>query len=148
MNHPAISPSANGSRRSATHRIGSGLKRIRLELARSKAFPTGSSQHGYEFVAPLDGSRHIDVEQWKRRRTECNVLRFWRGEEDQTGLLVHCPGTSEHAFWAFDYNPDDKDDDEPGYRFGAHAFLPGEYVTVVGQDGEQHTFSVVSVTDL
>jgi len=32
------------------------FKRIRLELARSKEFPTGSSQHGYEFVAPLDGS--------------------------------------------------------------------------------------------
>jgi len=30
------------------------LKRIRLNLARSKEFPVGSDQHGYEFVAPLD----------------------------------------------------------------------------------------------
>ncbi len=30
------------------------LKRIRLILARSKAFPEGSARHGYEFVAPLD----------------------------------------------------------------------------------------------
>ena len=28
------------------------LKRIRLELARSKDFPMGSARHGYEFVAP------------------------------------------------------------------------------------------------
>jgi hypothetical protein len=28
------------------------LKRIRLELARSKEFPMGSTRHGYEFVAP------------------------------------------------------------------------------------------------
>jgi hypothetical protein len=29
------------------------LKRIRLHLARSRDFPSGSSRHGYEFVAPL-----------------------------------------------------------------------------------------------
>lgn len=29
------------------------LKRIRLNLARSKEFPSGSTKHGYEFVAPL-----------------------------------------------------------------------------------------------
>jgi hypothetical protein len=28
------------------------LKRIRLELARSKELPEGSATHGYEFVAP------------------------------------------------------------------------------------------------
>ena len=32
------------------------LKRIRLELARSKEFPVGSANHGYEFVAPLDNN--------------------------------------------------------------------------------------------
>ncbi len=30
------------------------LKKIRLELARNEEFPVGSSQHGHEFVAPLD----------------------------------------------------------------------------------------------
>ena len=36
------------------------LKRIRLHLARSKEFPAGSADHGYEFVAPLDSNGHID----------------------------------------------------------------------------------------
>lgn len=36
------------------------LKRIRLNLARSKEFPSGSTKHGYEFVAPLDSKGHID----------------------------------------------------------------------------------------
>src|SRR6478735_6589282 len=36
------------------------FKRIRLDLARSSEFPTGSTRHGYEFVAPLDPSGHID----------------------------------------------------------------------------------------
>jgi hypothetical protein len=34
------------------------LKRIRLHLARSKEFPSGSASHGYEFVAPLDSKGH------------------------------------------------------------------------------------------
>jgi hypothetical protein len=52
---------------------------------------------------------------------------------------------AEHARWVFDYNPDEDDDDEAGYRFGAHAFLPGEYVSIRGQDGKLHTFRVIPV---
>ena len=36
------------------------------------------------------------------------------------------------------------DDDESGYRFGAHAFAPGEYVSITEHDGVQRTFKVVS----
>lgn len=122
-----------------------GLKAVRLELARSDKYPTGSFRHGYEFVAPLDANRHIDLQKWKALRQHCRVRRFWADEEDQIGHLVHKPGGEEHAFWAFDYNPDSTDDDEPGFRFGAHAFVPGEYVTIRGHDGEQHTFRVISV---
>ena len=123
------------------------LKRIRLELARSKEFPAGSAWHGYEFIAPLDGNRYIDLERWKKVKDQCHVRRFWAGEEDQVGRLNYKPGGSEHAFWAFDYDPSTNADDEPGYRFGSHAFLPGEYVTIADHEGEQHTFRVVSVFD-
>jgi hypothetical protein len=34
---------------------------------------------------------------------------------------------------------------ESGHRFGAHAFRPGEYVSIRDEDGEMHTFQVVSV---
>jgi len=122
------------------------LRRIRLELARSPEFPAGSHRHGYEFVAPLDGRRHIDLQQWRDARPFCNVRRFWFGEEDQFGQLVHKPGGDEHAFWAFDYDREATDDDERGYHFGAHAFVPGEYVTIKGQDTKEHTFRVVSVS--
>lgn len=123
------------------------LKRIRLELARSKEFPAGSFRHGYEFIAPLDANRYIDLAQWKALKDFCHVRRFWAGEEDQNGRLVYRPGGSAHAFWAFDYDSSSTDDDEPGYRFGSHAFLPGEYVTIKGHDGEQHTFRVISVIE-
>lgn len=120
------------------------FKRIRLELARSPRFPAGSPLHGYEFVAPLDSSGHIDVEQWRAQRAHCGVRRFWGGE-DEAGKLVHKPGGSEHARWVFDYDDTAEDDDEAGYRFGSHPFRVGEYVSIRDEDGAMHTFQVVSV---
>ena len=121
------------------------FKRIRLNLARSKEFPQGSTRHGYEFVAPLDGRDHIDAALWKVHRDHCRVRRFWAGEDDEVGQLVHKPGGPEHGRWLFDYNPKRADDDESGYRFGAHAFRVGEYVSIRDEDGEMHTFQVASV---
>ena len=121
------------------------LKRVRLELARSKEFPMGSATRGYEFVAPLDGSGHIDPQLWQKYREHCGVRRFWDGDDEQVGRLVHKPGGAEHARWVFDYDTSTTEDDEAGYRFGAHAFSPGEYVSIRGDEGEQHTFRVVTV---
>ena len=42
----------------------------------------------------------------------------------------------------------DDDEDEAGYRFGSHKFLPGEYVSIRGHDGELHTFVVAAVEPL
>jgi hypothetical protein len=121
------------------------FKRIRLNLARSKEFPQGSSRHGYEFVAPLDANNHIDVTLWRGNRDHCRVRRFWEGEDDEVGFLVHKPGGPEHARWVFDYDASAEDDDESGYRFASHPFRPGEYVSIRNEDGETHTYVVVSV---
>jgi hypothetical protein len=44
-----------------------GLNRILMNLARSKAFfPDGSSRHEYDFIAPLDLAGHIDPVLWKK----------------------------------------------------------------------------------
>jgi hypothetical protein len=121
------------------------LKRIRLHLARSKAFPEGSSLHGYEFVAPIDAKGHIDLKLWRQHREHCGVRRFWNGDPEQIGKLLHKPGGAEHARWVFDYDASRADDDEAGYRFGGHAFVPGEYVSITEDDGDVHTFKVMSV---
>jgi len=120
------------------------LKRIRLELARSKDYPSGSATHGYEFVAPLDAAAHIDPTLWQKYREHCGVRRFW-GEEEEFGHLLHRPGGPEHARWVFDYDDEAEYDDEAGYRFGAHAFALGEYVSIRDDEGAMHTFRVVSV---
>lgn len=121
-----------------------GLKKIRLNLARTKDHPNGSARHGYEFTAPLDETGHIDATAWKKARTHCRVRRFWGGEEEEIGHLVHRPGGS----WAFHYDIEGEDDDEAGYRFGTHAFEPGEYVSIRDEDGEMHTFQVVTVVNV
>jgi hypothetical protein len=121
------------------------FKRIRLNLARSKEFPQGSARHGYEFVAPLDANNHIDVVAWRAQREHCRVRRFWEGEDDEVGFLVHKPGGPEHSRWVFDYDQTAEYDDESGYRFAAHAFRPGEYVSIRNEDGDTHTYVVVSV---
>jgi hypothetical protein len=64
------------------------LKRIRLDLARSKEFPRGSANHGYEFVAPLDSKGHIDPHLWHQYRDLCDVRMFWRGEDEEIGRLT------------------------------------------------------------
>lgn len=121
------------------------LKRIRLNLARSKQFPAGSSRHGYEFVAPLDADSRIDPALWRKHREHCRVRRFWEGEPDHVGYLVHRAGGREHSRWVFDYEGTAEEDEEAGHRFGLHRFVPGEYVSIRDEDGEIHTFQVASV---
>ena len=72
------------------------LERIRLELARGPEHPEGSAAHGYEFVAPLTADGHLDPEGWRDERSRCRVRRFWRGQDDEHGRLIHRGGR-----WAF-----------------------------------------------
>ena len=121
------------------------LKKIRLELARDHDFPEGSRHYGYEFAVPLDDKGHIDASAWGKQRENCRVRRFRPGEKDDLGHVVHRPGGS----WAFHYDiaTDDDEDDESGYRFANHAFIPGEYVSVK-EEGQLRTFRVVRVVDV
>ena len=116
------------------------LTRVRLELARERGFPDGSRQHGYEMVAPLDGEGRLDADAWKAVRERCRVRRFWGGEADDIGHLIHRRGGS----WAFRYDIDGDEDDEAGYRLEHHAFNLGDYVSIRDEDGELHTFRVVA----
>ena len=120
------------------------LKRIRLELARDHEFPAGSRDRGYEFQAPLEQNGHLLADEWRRMRARCRVKRFWPGQKDELGYLVRRPGGSS----AFDYAVERSDDDEPGFKFDRHHFVPGDYVSITEHDGAMRTFRIISVQDL
>ncbi len=118
------------------------LKTVRLELARCPEFPDGSGAHGYEFVAPLTADGHVDVAAWRQHRADCRVRRFWAGEPDRHGHLIH----TRQRTWVFHYDLDrEPAEDEPGYRFDAHVFKPDEYVSITEHDGVTRPFKVVGV---
>jgi hypothetical protein len=121
------------------------LRKVTLHAARSKEFPEGSIRHGYDFVAPLTEDGRIDLESWKQHRGECFAHRFWADEPSMRGLLVHRAGGRGGSTWAFEWDSDDGDAEEAGYRFGDHAFKAGEYVSVGEADGQLLTFRVVKV---
>lgn len=120
------------------------LKRVRLELARDPQHPSGTSEHGYDFIAPLDNDGHLIAAEWKENRDKCRVKRFAPGEKDEIGHLVH----KRSRNWAFDYNPKSDSDDETGFKFDKHRFVPGEYVSITEHDGKMRTFFIRAVVDL
>jgi hypothetical protein len=116
------------------------LRSVRLELARVAGSPAGDPECGYELVAPLDDDGHLDAAAWRQQRARCTVRRFWRGEADEAGELLHTRG----GRWVFSYRPG-TEDDEPIFRMDRHSFAPGEYVSITEHDGVTRPFRVVSV---
>jgi hypothetical protein len=116
------------------------LNTIRLELARSDGFPDGNPRYGYEFKAPLKADGRIDADAWQKVKEQCTVRHFRPDNEDEVGYLIH----TRRRTWAFSYAPGE-DDDEPFFRFEAHAFREGEYVSITGHDGTLLPFKVTSV---
>ena len=117
--------------------------RIRLELARTPEHPEGSRMHGYEIIAPLDAQGLINEETWRADKERAKVRRFWEGEDDENGQLIH----TRHRTWAFSYAPGEEDD-EPIFHLETHALKYGDYVTVKEHDGVSRTFRVGVVKQL
>lgn len=113
--------------------------RIRLEVARSRDFPTGSTRHGYELILPLLADGRIDEKTLKATPEPATVHRFWEGDGDAVGQVKH-----QRGHWLIAYEPGGPDD-EPLHRFAEHKFRMGEYVSVREGAHAEHAFKVVSV---
>ncbi len=116
------------------------LRKVKLELARDADFPEGSGERGYEFYAPLNGDGHLDRDEWHGCADQCTVHRFWLGEGDERGHLIH-----RGSGWAFHYEDVGADPDEPLFKLDRHTLIPGEYVSIIEHDGIQRTFRVAYV---
>ncbi|WP_374368045.1 hypothetical protein [Dongia sp.] len=120
---------------------GNALKKIRLELGRTKEQPEGNPRCGYEFWAPLTADGHLDEAAYKAVKAECRVHRFWEGAMPEHGHLQHL-GPDR---WVFSYAPG-KDDDEPAFKLDKHRFEVGEYVSLTEHDGVTRPFRIVAIT--
>ncbi len=119
-----------------------GLSRIVLRLARNPGYPQGDDRRGYVIVAPLGHDGKIDVEQWRRHRELCTVIRFDPDPDMRAdGVLTH-----RGSHWRFHYDEAHEGPDEGGYHLQDHVFRPGEYVTINDDGVTSLTFIVSEVT--
>lgn len=121
---------------------------VTLHLARCRDYPDGSVRCGYQFTAPLDASHHLDVDSWKAARQHCLVRRFWIGDEDRQGRLVHRRGGLNGATWAFVYANGGAVNGEVEHFLHHQVFQPGEYVSIEDEDGAVNTFKVETVKEV
>lgn len=121
------------------------LQNITLRLARNQEFPEGSPERGYEITAPLDASGRLDADAWRKVRGRCRVRRFWAGEDDRTGQLIHDAGGAGGATWKIDYDPGAFETGATGYRLDAHRFIVNEYVSIRDIDGQSYTFKIEEI---
>lgn len=117
------------------------ISHITLELAREPDHPHGDRNHGYHLYLPLTEEGRIDVAAWDRVKDACRVRRFRPGEDERHGRVRRGPGGK----WSFDYDDRTEFDDEIGFRLKDESFVPGEYVSVLEDDGRMHTFQVINV---
>lgn len=99
---------------------------IRLELAETSDFPTGSVSRGYLIRLSLDDSGSIDEATFAQSPRKATVRRFWSTEPDESGRLMRSNG-----HWALQCNGKP----ERLLAIKPATLAVGEKVAVVGPDG-------------
>ena len=122
-------------------RLPDSFRLVRLHLARERGHPEGDLHHGYDILVPLRDDGGIDADVYRRSPSACRVRRFRPGEDDSIGRLVHGPGGA----WLIQYEGATAPDPEVGLHFRDERFVVGEYVSIRGDDGTMHTFTVWEV---
>ena len=111
-------------------------KKIRLELARTASFPSGSVSRGYLIQLPLDPEGRIDDELLALKPHQATVRRYWSTEPDEAGNVV--PIESGWALRCIG-GPDRM------LLLGGHPIRLGEQVSVLEPDGGVLPFYVASI---
>ena len=95
-----------------------------------------AAEHG----APLTDDGHLDQDEWRDVKEQCKIRRFWHGEDDEHGHLVH-----RGRGWSFQYDDEPIEEDEPLFKLDRHILIEGEYVSITEHDGVLRTFRIVRV---
>jgi hypothetical protein len=108
---------------------------IRLELARTPAFPKGSAARSYVMRLPLGPDGRIDEQEYRHHPEYATVRRFWPNEPDRHGHLLR---TADG--WALSYAPH-----EAPFRLEAALIRSGSCLTLIKPDGTTLPFEVKAI---
>lgn len=107
---------------------------IRLELAGTRDFPSGSVSRGFLIRVPLDSSGSIDAASLATAPQKATVRRFWSTQPDENGRVVDADG-----HWAFRCSGRaDRLLSDASFRLGAE-------VAVADSEGVPLPFRVASI---
>jgi hypothetical protein len=110
---------------------------IRLELAGTNNFPSGSVSRGFLIRVPLKDNGSIDEGSLAQAPQRATVRRFWSTEPDESGRIVRVNG-----HWALRCNGN------PDRLLAAKSFALGDEVAVVDTPGVALPFRVASIRRL
>ncbi len=113
---------------------------VKLELARTDEFPSGSPSRSYLIRLPLSDDGFIDDKLRKADPQRATVRRFWPNEPDQSGYILKVKNG-----WAFSYAVGEEDD-ENLFHLENHPIRAGEYLTLTEPNGTRLPFRVVAVS--
>lgn len=108
---------------------------IRLELARTPAFPNGSAARSYVMRLPIGPDGRIDEQEYRHHPEYATVRRFWPNEPDRHGHLLR---TAEG--WTLSYAPH-----EAPFRMEATMIRSGSHLMLIEPDGQALPFEVKAI---
>jgi hypothetical protein len=114
---------------------------IRLELAGTREFPTGSAGQAFLLRLPLCDDGSIDEAEVALRPSRATVRRFWASEPDSYGPIVRCPGGWECRCVL-------RGGETLCYRLAAQPFRPGGEIMMTDPEGRALPFRVAGMTSL
>jgi len=114
-----------------------GWYRIRLDLARTRAFPEGSRAHHLVLCVPLDPLQIVDADAVRSAPARATVVRSQPDQPETRGYLIPKAGG-----WVF--SGGGRGGGEPLFHVEAHPLRVGEFVTVTEPDGAALTYEITS----
>ncbi|MES1975565.1 MAG: hypothetical protein V4472_24165 [Pseudomonadota bacterium] len=110
---------------------------IRLDLARTRAFPEGSRAHYLVLRVPLDPLQIVDADAVRSAPARATVVRSQPDQPETHGYLIPKAGG-----WVF--SGGGRGGGEPLFHVEAHPLRVGEFVTVTEPDGAALTYEITS----
>lgn len=114
---------------------------IRLELAGTREFPTGSAGRAFLLRLPLDEDGSIDEAEVAHFPSRATVRRFWASEPDSSGRIVRCPG-------GWDCRCGQRGNEGLAFRLPSQPLRLGEQVIMTDPCGCELPFRIANIMKL